>query len=367
MASSESEDEYHDELENAVRESTPDFHRMFAMLASAIGGHGGLNNRWTSDEDDDEESETDDEEEEEFQERYELFVGNLPNDIDSDDLTTVLNSQIGRSPLPAGRVSVQDLIRPIRGRPFAFVRCNNEAGFNLLLDGNGINMNGRNLRIARSRRIRQESESSGGYQTPEASNGGDAPSRNATQDSESYYKIMREGALQELANLDNKFQSKFDQTQKRIRDIRGKINAKEKEKARLETDLTKCGSELASLHVQLRDEEKSFNDFTQEHSTEIDHVRERIRSLRSENSGGQDPFNLPETLRQDLDCICCYETMGLNGALIYQCTQGHLICPRCHRQLQQCPLCRESYTRPPIRSRMSERLAATLSAENSNQ
>ena len=60
---------------------------------------------------------------------------------------------------------------------------------------------------------------------------------------------------------------------------------------------------------------------------------------------------------EDLDCIVCYEPMGLNGASIYQCIEGHLICPKCYDSVRICPICRKPYERPPIRNRFAENFA----------
>lgn len=84
-----------------------------------------------------EESEGESEEEDiNFQERYELFVGNLPNDIRRDSLRLALNDRLSVNSV----VDVKDLIRPARGRAFAFVRCNSERAFEELVNAEVVIM-----------------------------------------------------------------------------------------------------------------------------------------------------------------------------------------------------------------------------------
>ena len=88
----------------------------------------------------------------------------------------------------------------------------------------------------------------------------------------------------------------------------------------------------------------------------IENIREAKEELFSE-IGEEVPNTLPIEIDEDLDCIVCYEPMGLNGASIYQCTEGHLICPKCYDRVRICPVCRKPYGRPPIRNRFAENFA----------
>ena len=63
---------------------------------------------------------------------------------------------------------------------------------------------------------------------------------------------------------------------------------------------------------------------------------------------------------EDLDCICCFEELGLNEAHIYQCSKGHVKCPRCKQKLQSCPQCRKVYGTVGIRNLILESITAKL-------
>ena len=96
-------------------------------------------------------------------------------------------------------------------------------------------------------------------------------------------------------------------------------------------------------------------------------MRDRINKFRLESSKGAcggtsntTNNDYPQEILDDLDCICCYEKMGMNGEVIFQCCEGHLICPKCHQRLNRCPLCRKIFTKPGIRNRIAESLVNHL-------
>ena len=72
-------------------------------------------------------------------------------------------------------------------------------------------------------------------------------------------------------------------------------------------------------------------------------------------------------LDEDLDCICCFEELGLNGAHIYQCSKGHVICPKCKQKLQSCPQCREVYGTVGIRNLILESIILKLKPKSQIQ
>lgn len=78
---------------------------------------------------------------------------------------------------------------------------------------------------------------------------------------------------------------------------------------------------------------------------------------RDEGKGldeGQLPAeNVFDRLFEELECICCFDKMTVP---VYQCTNGHLICCKCHVRLRSCPVCREPYSSKPIRNRLAEAL-----------
>ena len=63
-----------------------------------------------------------------YHQRFEVFVGNLPEDIDEYSLEDEINEMLyyGR------KTRVQRIVHPQRGPPFAFVRCNNEDAYRQL-------------------------------------------------------------------------------------------------------------------------------------------------------------------------------------------------------------------------------------------
>jgi hypothetical protein len=72
-------------------------------------------------------------------------------------------------------------------------------------------------------------------------------------------------------------------------------------------------------------------------------------------------------LDEDLDCICCFEELGLNGAHIYQCSKGHVICPKCKLKLQSCPQCCEVYGTVGIRNLILESIIVKLKPKSQIQ
>ena len=58
--------------------------------------------------------------------------------------------------------------------------------------------------------------------------------------------------------------------------------------------------------------------------------------------------NMIDAKIKDLVCPVCFETAE---GLIYQCTQGHLICQGCLPSLKICPECRTKYPKSPFRNR----------------
>ena len=72
-------------------------------------------------------------------------------------------------------------------------------------------------------------------------------------------------------------------------------------------------------------------------------------------------------LDEDLDCICCFEELGLNGAHIYQCSKGHVICPKCRQKLKCCPQCREDYGLIGIRNLILESIIVKLKPKSQIQ
>ena len=72
-------------------------------------------------------------------------------------------------------------------------------------------------------------------------------------------------------------------------------------------------------------------------------------------------------LDEDLDCICCFEELGLNGVHIYQCPKGHVICPKCKQKLKCCPQCREDYGPVGIRNLILESIVAKLKPKSQIQ
>ena len=70
---------------------------------------------------------------------------------------------------------------------------------------------------------------------------------------------------------------------------------------------------------------------------------------------------------EDLDCVCCFEELGLNGAHIYQCSKGHVICPKCKQKLQSCPQCREVYGTVGIRNLILESIIVKLKPKSQIQ
>ena len=250
---------------------------------------------------------------------------------------------------------------------------------------------GRYLRISRSRRNNRHEilshnsvVSSIDYATSSSSDDeypstgdGDYNHQRKVETPQSAYHLMREAAKKDLRELEDDFKYKFEATKIKARNLRKEKIEKEKSKACYErelafiqTELAKCDIELATIVVEQSNNEKMFNTFAQEHSAKVDVVNERIKALRQEKCGVSTlpgPGDLlPPGINHDLDCCCCYETMGLKGAAIYQCTEGHLICPKCHQRLSDCPICRKPYKDSRIRNLMAETLSRFVYDGSSN-
>ena len=57
----------------------------------------------------------------------------------------------------------------------------------------------------------------------------------------------------------------------------------------------------------------------------------------------------------------------MNGAHIYQCSKGHVICPKCKQKLQSCPQCREVYGTVGIRNLILESIIVKLKPKSQIQ
>ncbi len=60
----------------------------------------------------------------------------------------------------------------------------------------------------------------------------------------------------------------------------------------------------------------------------------------------------------DLECPVCLQTR--HDCRIYQCSNGHLICDNCYKQVRECPTCREQLPTKPIRCIIAEKEIAKL-------
>ena len=124
-------------------------------------------------------------------------------------------------------------------------------------------------------------------------------------------------------------------------------------KARLaeaEEDVVKARNERTQV-------EEEFLAFSDSHDAKVTEVREKLDKYKAAHGDCADAGNgvaINNELRDEIDCICCYETMTEQ---ILQCTKGHLICQKCQARLRDCPVCRERYSQPPIRNRLAETLA----------
>ena len=183
-------------------------------------------------------------------------------------------------------------------------------------------------------------------------------------------------SLEKLENLEKEYQKKFQETRINLKKLKEKKSEKEKEKYELDekidllqSELTnirikakKCDTEITSITVELSNTEKSYENLVKESSEKVNAIKENIDKLRidKEQLKTVDNFSFNDLfsdINNVLECICCTEMMGLNGAAIYQCTEGHLICPDCHETLTSCPKCQKPYEKPGIRCRFAESCA----------
>lgn len=311
--------------------------------------------------------EVEDREQVRFYRRYELFVGNLANGVQEVDVVRDLESELPER----DKVQVVDFIQPFRGRAFAFIRCSSQRGFNILLGSNNILIDGRFCRIARSRRVTGQSDSDEDpHDEPET-----APERldeeNNVRSAPTAYAILRQGAERELTELENEFQAQFSATTSVIDNLKRKREDKKEEKSRLEKQvqelqesLARTESEDEALLKQIALAEKSFDTFVHLHTAKVNSIRDRIFALkldRNQTTAEVMKKAMPPSIADDFDCICCYEEMGVRGAMIFQCEEGHLICSKCHQRLENCPLCRKPYPKPGIRCRLAESIANHIS------
>lgn len=319
-----------------------------------------------------------------FSPRLELFVGNLPFNVNQDDLLQCLNT----SPFAAApSININQIIKPVRGRPFAFVRCACRETYQEIVAGNYVScvlsnvsqvfemfllqtLGGRVLRIARSTRIHaelmpQDDEEDDEFEAASSSLSDPAPDAYAAPTNpDSAMVVLRKESQDQLSALEAEFQAKFEATEAKLTEIREKRAEREREKRGLQERMSDMKAQVALCEAQMRileaeekSKEQDFSSFIDEHNAKVEVVRERINRLRQLQQGDTKTA-LPAEIRDDLDCICCYEVMGENGSKIFQCPEGHLICPKCHHRLQKCPMCRALYTKPGIRNRMAESLAS---------
>ena len=53
------------------------------------------------------------------------------------------------------------------------------------------------------------------------------------------------------------------------------------------------------------------------------------------------------------ECPVCFNVIKKK---VYQCVNGHILCPECYSQVQVCPTCRIAFSRKPIRNLVLEQI-----------
>ena len=88
---------------------------------------------------------------------------------------------------------------------------------------------------------------------------------------------------------------------------------------------------------------------------------------RKSSEGAENTMKvLPPEVREDFECVVCFQLMSQNGLHIFQCCHGHLICQTCRKNPHLkncCPSCRMSYDNKMIRSRIAEKVVQRFSKE----
>ena len=289
-----------------------------------------------------------------FEEKYELWIGNLPYHytypFDKSEtrkiekrLDGIVAKHSSKTKIVGGNTNHVDDFT------YAFVRVTSEAAFLELIGQDGeIGFEGSQLYIRKSNRISSSSSSD---------SSGSHSEKKFEQTSE---KIKSKSP--ELENQEKEYQRKLKELQE-IRDnvkksAAERIQKKTEEKKEIVENLTryerwvkehkidaeKCDTEIAAISQELSNAEELYE-------YRLKELKEHMKNYEGKNSAKE--------IIDELDCIVCYEPMGVNGAAIYQCMEGHLICPNCYQKvsISRCPTCRKVYPTPAIRNRFAENFA----------
>jgi len=170
--------------------------------------------------------------------------------------------------------------------------------------------------------------------------------------------------------LKREFQSKFEEFQRELNSVDGRLQTSTSDKRKLEDQLEVINSHLRALNSQKEGLTERFCQYSESHDSELQELERTLALLRSEDEesteaggasaavveqAGEEP--LREKIWKDLECPCCYNDMRSD---IYQCRLGHLICQNCLRRLPSCPVCRIKYPSDPIRALFAEQMAQNL-------
>jgi len=81
--------------------------------------------------------------------------------------------------------------------------------------------------------------------------------------------------------------------------------------------------------------------------------KDQAKSASKNNKKNVKSQELAE-VEAELECPVC---MDVSRPPIYQCEEGHIVCPNCKPMLKECPICSQRYSEPAIRCRFAEKLA----------
>lgn len=316
-------------------------------------------------------------------ESVELFVGNLPYDVMVAELRDYFCNVLGIVSTVRDCFYAVEVKNPRNsGRPFGFVLLDRIQTAHRIFLAEPLYFQGRQLRIERSHRPefrqltaehnqysqRNEDQATGNVVQSAASS---MASQESVTSATSAYTVWRSLAKTELDSLEQEFDQHFQQTSQKLTDFHERLKEKEAKKKLLKTqigqlqqNLSQCETEMAEIEADRTQLEDGFSNFSKEHEAKVATVKSRISRLRSDQGIDDtkvDVSKLPSSLVDELDCIICYET-SQTGQVIFQCSEGHLICKNCHNRLNECPVCRQPYARPGIRNRLAEALAEAVCA-----
>ena len=169
----------------------------------------------------------------------------------------------------------------------------------------------------------------------------------------STYRAVREHASVTLEGLKLEYEAMMADLDGRLMNIEYKFGRAEEQEAYLMSELHRVRMDLSALKMARENTLEEIRTFSGKHEDRVHDLMHREARFKEDCSTP----NVLNIIQEKLNCPCCFNMMKDR---IFQCSAGHMVCSNCYKRLAQCPQCRATYSREPIRNRLAEHLAEEL-------